>query len=59
MNLRSLKIVGLKKTAHTIQVGVFPSVRDIRTNPYHTIIINMYGFVFKDEPIPYDFCECI
>ena len=40
-----LKIVGLKEAAHTIQLGVFSSVREVRANPYHTILIYIYGFV--------------
>ena len=46
MNLESLNIVGLEGTVHTIQLGVFPSVRKVKTSPYHTILIDMYGFVF-------------
>ena len=46
MNLRSFKIVGLEGTVHTIHLGVFPSVKEVRTNPYHTILIDMYNFVF-------------
>ena len=46
MSLRSFRIVGLERATHTIQLGVFPSVREVRTNPYHTILIDMYGFVF-------------
>ena len=46
MNLKALRIVGLEGATHTIQLGVFPSVREVRTNPYHTILIDMYGFVF-------------
>ena len=46
MNLRSLKIVELEGVAHIIQLGVFLSVKEVRTNAYHTILIDMYGFVF-------------
>ena len=46
MNLRSLKIVGLEGAAHSIQLEMFPSVERVKTNLYHTILIDMYGFVF-------------
>ena len=59
MRLTTLRRVGLEGASHTIQLGIFPSVKEVRTNPYHTILINMYGFVFLDQPIPYDFYESI
>ena len=46
MNLRALRIVGLKRATHTIQLTVFSSVIEVRTSPYYTILINIYGFVF-------------
>ena len=46
MSLRSLRIVGLEGATHTIKLGIFPSVREVRTNLYHMILIYMYGFVF-------------
>ena len=46
MSLKSLRIVGLGGTAHIIQLRVFSSVREVRTSPYYTILIDMYGFVF-------------
>ena len=46
MRLKSFMIVGLEGAIHTIQVEVFPSVKKVKTSPYHTILINMYGFVF-------------
>ena len=46
MNLRALRIVGLEGASHTIQLDVFSSIREVRTNPYYMILIDMYGFVF-------------
>ena len=46
MNLRTFKIVELEGTTHTIQLGVFLSVREVMTIPYHMFLIDMYGFVF-------------
>ena len=46
MNLRSLRIAGVEGATHTIQLGVFLSVKEVRASPYHTIFIDMYGFVF-------------
>ena len=46
MNLRSLNIVGLEGAAYIIQLGMFPSVREVRMSSYHMILIDMYGFVF-------------
>ena len=46
MNLRSLRIVGLQGAAHTIYLRVFPTVGEVRTSPYHMILIDVYGFVF-------------
>ena len=46
IELRSLRIVGLEGAAYIIQLGVFSSVRDVRTNLYHTILIDIYDFVF-------------
>ena len=46
MSLRLFRIYGLEGAAHSIQLGVFPSGREVRTNTYHTILIDMYGFVF-------------
>ena len=46
MSLESFRIVGLEGTIHTIQLGVFPSVREVKTRSYHTILIDMYDFVF-------------
>ena len=46
MNLTTSRIVGLEEASHTIQLGMFPSVREVRTSPYHMILIDMYGFVF-------------
>ena len=43
MNLKALRIVGLERAAHTIQLGVFPSIREVRTNPYHMIFVKVYG----------------
>ena len=51
MNLRSFRIVELERAAHTIQLRVFFSVKEVKTIPYHTILIDMYGFVFLDQPI--------
>ena len=59
MSLRLFRIVGLEGLAHTIQLGVFPSIREVKTNPYHTILIDMYGFVFYYHLIPFNFCECV
>ena len=46
MNLRTLRIVGLENATHSIQLEVFPSVKEIKISPYYTIPIDMYGFVF-------------
>ena len=46
MNLAVLRIVGLEGASHTIQLGMFPSVKKVKTSPYHMIFIDMNGFVF-------------
>ena len=46
MNLRALRIVRLERASYTIQLVMFSSVREVRTSPYHMILIDMYGFVF-------------
>ena len=46
MNLKSLRIVELEITTYTIQLGVFPTVKEVRTTLYNTILINMYDFLF-------------
>ena len=38
---------------------MFPSIKEVKTSLYHTILIDMYGFVFKDQLVPYDFYECV
>ena len=52
-------IVELEKAAHTIQLGMFLAIRNVKTNPYHTILIDMYVFVFQVQPMPYNFYGCI
>ena len=46
MNLRSFRIVELERAVHTIQLGVFLSVKEVKTSPFHMIGIDMYVFVF-------------
>ena len=46
MSLRSFTIVRLEGAFHTIQLRMFANVREVKTNLYHTILMNMYGFVF-------------
>ena len=59
MNLKALRIVGLEGAAHTTQLGMFLIVKEVRTNSYHTILIDVYDFVFWDQPLPYDFYESV
>ena len=46
ISLRLFTIVGLEEATHTIQLGMFPSARKVRTNPYYTILIDIYDFLF-------------
>ena len=46
MNLKTFRIVELKGATHTIQLRMFLNVGEVGTSPYHTILIDMYGFVF-------------
>ena len=47
MNLRALGIVELEGASHTIQLGVFLSVKEVKTNPYHTMLIDIYVLCFR------------
>ena len=50
MRLRSFRIVGLEGIVHTKQLGVFSSVKEVKTSPYHIILIDMYVLCFKSNP---------
>ena len=46
MSLKSFRIDELEAATHTIQLEVFSTVKEVMTSPNHTILIDMYGFMF-------------